>query len=579
MSEVKQASDIADVISRYLDLKPAGGGRFKALCPFHREKTPSFHVNRERQTFYCFGCEKGGDVLTFLQEIDGLTFRDALQQLADRAGIKLASYSGQDARDADERPALFQAMSFAAKQFQGHLAAEGRGDVAREYLARRATPQTLIDRFGVGFAPDGWSHLADAARRAGIKEHTLDAAGLAKRGPNGFYDRFRNRVMFPIRDVSGKIVAFGGRTLGDDPAKYINSPESPIYRKGKVLYGLFEARDAMRKSGEAVLVEGYFDVMRCVEAGVENAVAPCGTALTDEQAATIRRYAETVIVVFDGDEAGIRAALRSVSVLAAAGLAVRATALPEGLDPDDFVRKYGAEALRRHIAEASGFVPFYARMNARRLESIEGRSQVATELFEVIRVLDEPLRQDEYVKTIAAELGLDEFRCKASYRAFVEGRQQRAKMEQAVPAVVVNAHDREFVSILLESPERAKQAWGELVDFHLEHTPVVDVLRMLAECPGLDPMQALESDAARQLFASAAAAAPKAAGERAQSIIAQTVLDLKIRCRMADLAALQEAMRKARMRGEDAEIDELTIKITQTNGEIERYRREWRKVA
>jgi len=568
VSEVKQATDIVDVIGRYLDLKPAGGGRFKALCPFHREKTPSFHVNRDRQIFHCFGCGKGGDVLTFVQEIDGTSFREALEQLADRAGIKLSSYSAHDARDADERPTLFQAMNFAAKHFQQQLAAS-HGQTARDYLDRRETPRSLIEKFGVGFAPDGWSHLADAARSAKIREHALDAAGLAKRGPNGFYDRFRNRVMFPIRDVSGKVVAFGGRTLGDDPAKYINSPESPIYRKGRVLYGLFEAREAIRHTGEAVLVEGYFDVLRCVEAGVENAVAPCGTALTEEQARTIRRYASSVVVVFDGDDAGVRAALRSVGVLASAGLTVRGTALPDGLDPDDFIRKYGGEAFRKHLADAQGFVTFYSRMNEHRLATIEGRTQVATELFDVIRVLDDPLRQDEYVKLVAAEIGLDEFRCRASYRDFVEGRQQRANLEQVAPPTrTVNAHDREFVSILLEGPERAVQAWADLVDFHVDHSPVVDVLRVLAECPGLDPMQQLDDDAARRLYASAAAA-PRTWGDNGDALVRERVARFKREALLGERARLEEAIRLAQRSNDDAQLTQLTIEKIGLNRRIE----------
>ena len=197
VSEVKHASDIVDVIGRYLDLKPAGAGRFKALCPFHREKTPSFHISRDRQIFHCFGCNKGGDVLTFLQEIDGVSFREALEQLAERAGIKLTTLSGRDAREADERPSLFAAMSFALKHYQQHLAAS---EPAQGYIARRATPPALIEKFGVGFAPDDWSRLSDAARRAGIEDSVLDKAGLAMRGPRGLYDRFRNRIVFPIRD-------------------------------------------------------------------------------------------------------------------------------------------------------------------------------------------------------------------------------------------------------------------------------------------------------------------------------------------------------------------------------------------
>jgi DNA primase len=453
---------------------------------------------------------------------------------------------------------LFQAMSFATKHFRQQLSGSG-GEVARAYLANRATPESLIEKFGVGFAPEGWSHLSDAARRAGVKDAVLDAAGLAKRGPNGFYDRFRNRVMFPIRDVSGKVVAFGGRTLGDDPAKYINSPESPIYRKSKTLYGLFEARESMRESHAAVLVEGYFDVLRCVEAGVTNAVAPCGTALTDEQARTIRRYVDEVVVVFDGDEAGVRAAMRSVGVLAAAGLTVRATALPDGLDPDDYIRRDGAEAFRERVRDAAGFVPFYVRMNQQRTESIEGRTQVATELFDVIYVLDDPLRQDEYVKLIADELGLDEFRCRATYRSFVQNRRQRATMEQAAPvAVEVNAHDREFVSILLESPERAGKAWGDLADFHLGESPVVEVLRVIAETPGLDPMQALETDASRQLYA-AAAAAQNTWGDRAEAMVRERVARLKREALLGERARIQDAIRLAQRSNDDAQLTQLTL--------------------
>jgi DNA primase len=548
-----------DIVGRYLDLKPAGAGRFKALCPFHREKTPSFHVIRDRQIFHCFGCGKGGDVLTFVQEIDGVTFREALVQLADRAGIQLASFSGQHATDSDERPELFRAMSFAAKHFQGELATQGRGDTAREYLASRETPESLIDRFGIGFAPEAWDRLTGAARRGGVNERVLEAAGLAKRGPNGLYDRFRNRVMFPIRDVSGKVVAFGGRTLGDDSAKYINSPESPVYRKGRVLYGLFEARDAMRASGEALLVEGYFDLLRCFEAGLENVVAPCGTALTEEQARTVRRYANSIVVVFDSDEAGIRAALRSVGILAAAGLTVRALALPGGNDPDDFIRAHGAGAFQSLVREAPGFVPFYVRMSGERTGSIEGRTAVAAELFEVIRGLNDPLRQDEYVKLVAGELGLDEFRCRASFRDHVEGRRNRAELEQEPrPSNDVNAHDREFVSILLESPERAVEVWGSLVNIQPEHSAAIEVLRVLAECPGLDPLQALENEAARLLY-SAAAAAPNTWGGRGEAIVRERVVRFKRDALLGERARLQEAIRRAQQRKDDAQLTQLTI--------------------
>jgi DNA primase len=237
---------------------------------------------------------------------------------------------------------------------------------------------------------------------------------------------------------------------------------------------------------------------------------------------------------------------------------VRAAALPDGLDPDDFIRREGAEAFQEAVRNAAGFVPFYVRMNENRIGSIEGRTQVATELFEVVRVLDDPLRQDEYLKLVATEIGLDEFKCRASYRDYVEGRHQRAKLEQQAPSVVsVNEHDREFVAILLEQPARAAKAWGDLVDFHPDHGPVVDLLRVLAECPGLDPMEALEGDASRRLYA-AAAAAPNTWADRADAIVRERVARFKREALLGERARLQDAIRTAQRRNDDAQLTQLT---------------------
>ncbi|MDK1020824.1 MAG: DNA primase, partial [Candidatus Hydrogenedentes bacterium] len=347
VSEVKAAIDIVEVVSGYLDLKPAGSGRFKALCPFHNEKTPSFHVNRDRQTFHCFGCDKGGDVFTFLEDIEGIDFREVLQNLAERAGIRLDAYAGPNKEAARERTELLKLQSFAARLYRATLVDEVAGRAGREYVRARGLSDETAERFGLGYVAEGWQRLTDAARTEGYRDVALEGSGLAKRGQRGLYDHFRNRLMFPIRDVSSKVVAFGGRALGDDKAKYINSPESPVYRKSRVLYGLYEAREALRREKEAIVVEGYFDLLRCVDSGIENVVATCGTALTAEQAGLLKRYVSSVLVVFDGDEAGKRAALRSVGILVAAGLSVRALAPPEGLDPDDYLGKYGTEAFRQ----------------------------------------------------------------------------------------------------------------------------------------------------------------------------------------------------------------------------------------
>ncbi len=570
VAEVKAAIDIVEVAARYVDLKPAGGARFKALCPFHREKTPSFHIMRDRQIFHCFGCGKGGDVLTFVQEMEGIEFREALEQLAERAGVKLEYRGGSNAGQQDSRTLLFKAASFAGKfyrsQYQG-----AQGAAARDYVAKRHLRPETIDKFGLGYAPEGWQSLVDAARKDNIGEALLESAGLTKRGNSGgMYDRFRHRVMFPIRDVSGKAVAFGGRTLADDPAKYLNSAESPIYKKSKTLYGLFEAREALRQSQEAIIVEGYFDLMRCFDAGIENVVATCGTALTDDQARTIRRYAANALVVFDGDAAGIRAALRSVGILCAAGLTVRALVLPDGLDPDDFIYRDGAEAFRKLASEAPGFVPFYVRMNGDRTGSIEGRTTVAKELFDVLRGLDDPLRQDEYLKLVAVELGLDEYRCRETFRKNTEDAQRSAKMEQFVPSapIQVNAHDLEFVGILIENLGWAEAVCKALEGYRLPETPVVEVMQALALAPQGDLSRGLESQSARQLY-SAAAAAPNTWNDRGENLVRERIARFKREALLAQREQLDSEIRAAKRQQNEERETELVLKKIVLNKQIE----------
>jgi DNA primase len=569
VAEVKAAVDIVDVAARYVDLKPAGGARFKALCPFHREKTPSFHIMRDRQIFHCFGCGKGGDVLSFVQEIEGVEFREALEQLAERAGIRLEYRGGDGGKQQDNRQALFKATNFAGR-FYRNLYTSDRGAVAREYVAGRNLKPETIERFALGYAPEGWQSLVDAARAESIGENLLESAGLAKRGQGGVYDRFRHRVMFPIREVGGKIIGFGGRTLGDGDAKYLNSAESPVYKKSRVLYGLFEAREALRESQKAIIVEGYFDLLRCFDSGIENVLATCGTALTDEQAKTIRRYAANVLVVFDGDAAGIRAALRSIGILCAAGLTVHAMALPDGLDPDDYIRREGPEAFRKLAADAPGFVSFYVRMNSDRSGTIEGRRAIAGELFEVLRGLDDPLRQDEYVKLVASELGLDEFRCREAFRQADNEAQKSANMERMVKpaAPPVNTHDIDFVAILMENLGWAEAVWKALDGFPLPESPVVEVLRRMAESPGEDLTRGLETADARQLY-SAAAAATKTWGEQGERLVRERVSRFKREALLAEREQIDTAIRSAKRQKNESEETELVLRKIVLNKQIE----------
>ena len=436
IQQVLAANDIVDVIGAYVDLKPSGTDRFVGLSPFQNEKTPSFHVTRSKQVYYCFSTDQGGDLLSFLQKVEGLTFPEAVERLAERGGVALPAASGYSKRDDFERKQVAELGSFALKFYRDVLADPLRGGDGRRYLDGRHFQPDTIKKFALGFAPDDFQSFVDAASAAKYNERILEISGLAKRGQRGIlYNFFRNRLMFPIRDTAGRVVAFGGRDItGEAPGKYINSPENIVYKKGHTLYGLYEAREAMRLEKRALLVEGYFDVMRCHEAGVEHVVATCGTALTPEQAKLIRRYAEEAILLYDGDAAGIRAATRGVAILMGAGLGVRIVTLPNGADPDDYIQEAGVEAFQEQLANARDFVSYYAEVNAARLDSIEGRNEVAKELFAILQELDDPLRQDSYLQHIAKVLKLNDHSVRQAFGRVARREARRKDRNDETPA-------------------------------------------------------------------------------------------------------------------------------------------------
>lgn len=573
ISRVLAATDLVEIVGGYLELKPSGGARYKALCPFHNEKTPSFIVSRDRQTFKCFGCGKGGDAFTFLEEYESLEFKEALQKLADRAGIELPKYRGGGGGEQSLRAELLKLGQFAAKHFRQLLANPLKGESGRKYLASRALSDAIAERFGLGFAPDEWNCLHDAARKAQFSDRVLEQSGLVKRGDRGgLYDLFRNRLMFPIKDVAGNIVAFGGRDLGDSPAKYINSPENEVYKKSRVLYGLHEARDALRQGKRAILVEGYFDVLRLFEAGVETAVAPCGTALTAEQAALIRRYVPEVLVVFDGDAAGIKAALRSVSVLVAAGLSVKALTLPGGQDPDDFVRDQGAAAFQELADSALDFVPFYVRMNADRSGTVEGRTEVAKELFDILLALDDGLRCDEYLKILAAELRLDFWRCREEFGRHARNKEAFARR----PAVEVTGapaangrDDEEFIAALLAHDDLCEKMRATLTVDDMEPGVLATVLEVVLRRDGGPAVRAFSDGPARELYA-AAATAEFPAADRAAVIVERRLYGLLRQAKRRKATRLQEQIDAAQRLGNDEQLMALLKEKVGLEQEIQR---------
>jgi DNA primase len=344
---VRNSADIVRVVSEYVTLKGAGSG-LKALCPFHSEKTPSFSVSRDRQSFHCFGCGVGGDVFSFIMKIENVTFPEALRIVAEKFGVPVPENAGGFDRKAEDRKLLFECNERAAAYFRKALSLEQAGQ-ARQVLQKRQIDPVFVEKFQLGYAPQ-------SGLLAFLKPKDPVSTGLFSKNDQGdIFDRFRNRLMFPIWDERGKSIAFGGRALGDVEPKYLNSPETPVYRKSSVLYGLHFARESAQRSGRLVVVEGYFDCLSLVQNGIDNVVASCGTSLTQDQVGLMARYVPEVVMNYDPDTAGQNAMRRSIDLLLAKGLRIRILHLPERLDPDDFVRKHGPDVYNRLLADAPYF--------------------------------------------------------------------------------------------------------------------------------------------------------------------------------------------------------------------------------
>ncbi|MEM8559560.1 MAG: DNA primase, partial [Bacteroidota bacterium] len=348
IEDVRHAVDLVDVVGDYVRLRRSGV-RFVGLCPFHNEKSPSFSVDPQKNLYYCFGCRRGGDLFKFVQEVEGMEFLETVRLLAGRAGIEIPEERGGPSEAASEREAIHNALRFAARFYYQQLQTEA-GQPGLDYYRQRGFTKQTITAFGLGFAPDRWDALTEAALAAHYTPEVLVKADLAREGSRGIYDRFRGRAMFPIVSHVGKVLGFGGRIIpgvtppfkDGDPPKYINSSETPVYHKSEVLYGLRQAKQAIRGEGEALLVEGYTDVVSLHQAGVEHVVASSGTALTPQQVRLAGRYAQAVVLLYDADSAGLDAALRAIDLVLAEGLGVYAVALPDGADPDAFVQQFGA---------------------------------------------------------------------------------------------------------------------------------------------------------------------------------------------------------------------------------------------
>jgi DNA primase len=464
VEDVRAAADIVKVIGDYVHLRKAGANMM-GLCPFHQEKTPSFAVHPGKQIFHCFGCGVGGDVFKFIMLVDNLTFPEALERLADQVGITLTrtAASGNDAKS-QERSALYKIHEVAAKFYAAQLTGTGEGRAARAYLLDRGLKDEVIGRFLLGYAPRDGRALTQHLSSSGFGDALLEKTGLVLRdaGGNRRFDRFRGRIIFPIANESGKVIAFGGRALGDEQPKYLNSPETPIYTKSRVLYHLDSGGRAIRKLDNAILVEGYLDCISVDSCGIENVVASCGTSLTEAQIRLLARYSRRVVVNYDPDSAGVAATERSLNALLEAGFEVKVLELPGGLDPDSFIRKHGDAEYRRVLAAAPGYVDYVTdrAIAEHGLNSPQGKLAVANAVLPYLARMPNPIMRKEMTDRLAARALLDdrllreELRSAAVERRTEVGIQRRYK---ASPA------ERKLLRAFLENHEILDELLPSLV--------------------------------------------------------------------------------------------------------------------
>jgi DNA primase len=456
IEEVRGLSDIVDVVGDYVRLKKRGSN-FVGLCPFHTEKTPSFNVNPSLGIYKCFGCGQGGDVFSFMGQVEGLSFPETVRLLAERFGIALPEDDGPG-EEASENEAIYHALRFAARFFFKELTEEG-AEAARAILKERGITPESVKTFGIGFAPDGWDHLLTEAQKAPIDEAILEKAGMIipRKDRSGFYDRYRYRLIFPIFSHVGKVLGFGGRIIRpEDEPKYINSPETSVYNKSRVLYGLYHAKNAIRSQEEAILVEGYTDVISLFQAGVQHVVASSGTALTPDQVSALARYAKTIVLLYDADKAGLRAALRGIDLILKSGLIPYAVRLPEGEDPDSYVRTHGGPAFEAYLKEHRQHFVEFVHENAKlagSMETPEGRAAVQRTIVQSVALIPDDLVRESYLRTAAGILDIPDVQLRPVLEAARRGERQATIRQERRKARTTLAGD--------EQPALTKRASSE----------------------------------------------------------------------------------------------------------------------
>lgn len=530
--EVKRSVDITEIIGGYFPLKRAGAS-YKALCPFHEEKTPSFNVHAERQTFKCFGCGKGGDAIAFVMAYENADYPEAIRILADRSGIPVKYKEGE--KEGIGRDDLYRLQEWAQQMFQDLLLKSPDAETARQFLVRRGVSDETIGTFKLGYSMDSWDALLQRARKSGFDDKTLAAAGLVieRENHSGHYDRFRGRVMFPIHDARGRAIGFGARTLkADDHPKFLNSPETAIFSKGRGFYGLHLAKEEIEQTRTVYIVEGYLDVVVPYQAGVKGLVATLGTALTKEHLKVLRRYADKVVLVFDSDAAGQKASERGLDLLLSENMDIFVAELPPGMDPDDVVVKEGPERLRALLEKPREIFDFLMESLARRhgTETPAAKARIIEETLDRIAQIPDAVKQDLLVQQLAQKFSVDAHGLKGKLTRKAEGREVEAPVAPALRPLPgrLERQARELLSCVLSDPVAGTMAKQGLpaVRYPTEAlrrlaTLAYELLEKTGEVAARDWIALLQDAAAMELAAEIVdAAVPKeSAARRAEACL------------------------------------------------------------
>ncbi|MEK6776316.1 MAG: DNA primase [bacterium] len=502
INTVREESDIVDVISNYVSLKKSGS-HYKGLCPFHSEKTPSFMVNPSKQIFHCFGCGEGGNVFHFLMKHEHMGFPDSVRALAERCGrpVPEIERTPEDLAQKKTKDQIFEINEAAASFFSE---AGKKTSTAQSYLNDRGVTDETISVFRIGYAPDSWDALTLHLKGLGFNEKEIELAGLAlkKKSGDGCYDRFRNRIMFPIVDIYGRVLGFGGRVLDDSTPKYLNSPETPVFDKGASLYGLNLSYEAIRKQEYAILVEGYMDVITTFQNGIRNIAATLGTALTRAHVRKLQRYTRNLALFFDSDEAGIKAAKRSFDICVPEGMKIKVVTLAQGEDPDSFLGKYGKKGFSDRMAEAKPIMDFMIEHAIQEMpqQTLDEKVAIAERLIPLLAMIPNPIEQELYTNQVASLVGIDPRTMKATIRSNAAkpwGREDPLSRQGTAPVVKgTPVWEGAMVGLMINHPDLVQQVKERIEPGYFSSPGLRSVVQRIFDYPGGKP----GTDAIRSLI-------------------------------------------------------------------------------